>query len=159
MGSFRVASVLMCGSNSLILMTMTLRMGVFFFSSRRRHTRSDRDWSSDVCSSDLHGGRVDQRRDGSRALHGVGEPDIQRDLGRFTGAAEEQEEGDRRGRRPPGQESGGRDRKSTRLNSSHDQISYAVFCLKKKKKRYATANMLRITASSRIAQCTPKTSS
>src|SRR5688572_32663990 len=28
------------------------------------------------------------------------------------------------------------DRKSTRLNSSHSQISYAVFCLKKKKKRY-----------------------
>src|SRR3989475_2025015 len=28
-----------------------------------------------------------------------------------------------------------RDRKSTRLNSSHDQISYAVFCLKKKKTR------------------------
>src|SRR2546421_3815984 len=28
-----------------------------------------------------------------------------------------------------------RDRKSTRLNSSHDQISYAVFCLKKKKKQ------------------------
>src|SRR2546428_4358826 len=28
---------------------------------------------------------------------------------------------------------GRRDRKSTRLNSSHDQISYAVFCLKKKK--------------------------
>src|SRR2546421_13113970 len=27
------------------------------------------------------------------------------------------------------------DRKSTRLNSSHDQISYAVFCLKKKKRR------------------------
>src|SRR5699024_11549548 len=27
---------------------------VFFFSSRRRHTRSKRDWSSDVCSSDLH---------------------------------------------------------------------------------------------------------
>src|SRR2546430_12874477 len=27
---------------------------------------------------------------------------------------------------------GGRDRKSTRLNSSHSQISYAVFCLKKK---------------------------
>src|SRR5450432_4358165 len=32
-------------------------------------------------------------------------------------------------RRPPP------DRKSTRLNSSHDQISYAVFCLKKKKKK------------------------
>src|SRR2546422_5497338 len=26
----------------------------FFFSSRRRHTRCSRDWSSDVCSSDLH---------------------------------------------------------------------------------------------------------
>src|SRR2546430_11011459 len=31
----------------------------------------------------------------------------------------------------------GRDRKSTRLNSSHSQISYAVFCLKKKKKHYS----------------------
>src|SRR3989475_7550277 len=30
---------------------------------------------------------------------------------------------------------GDTDRKSTRLNSSHSQISYAVFCLKKKKKR------------------------
>src|SRR2546428_6001724 len=30
------------------------------------------------------------------------------------------------------------DRKSTRLNSSHDQISYAVFCLKKKKKEKVT---------------------
>src|SRR5688572_31707275 len=29
----------------------------------------------------------------------------------------------------------GKDRKSTRLNSSHSQISYAVFCLKKKKKK------------------------
>src|SRR5207249_7657601 len=29
------------------------RLGRFFFSSRRRHTRSKRDWSSDVCSSDL----------------------------------------------------------------------------------------------------------
>src|SRR5256885_4244879 len=31
---------------------------------------------------------------------------------------------------------GRRDRKSTRLNSSHLVISYAVFCLKKKKKKY-----------------------
>src|SRR2546427_5411648 len=31
-----------------------------------------------------------------------------------------------------------RDRKSTRLNSSHSQISYAVFCLKKKKKKKNT---------------------
>src|SRR5688572_33199737 len=34
----------------------------------------------------------------------------------------------------PGREREGKDRKSTRLNSSHSQISYAVFCLKKKKK-------------------------
>src|SRR5437868_10755972 len=32
----------------------------FFFSSRRRHTRSKRDWSSDVCSSDLPVKQVDQ---------------------------------------------------------------------------------------------------
>src|SRR5207302_7672542 len=30
-------------------------LDVFFFSSRRRHTRFSRDWSSDVCSSDLVG--------------------------------------------------------------------------------------------------------
>src|SRR5699024_12099862 len=30
----------------------------FFFSSRRRHTRSKRDWSSDVCSSDLSLGEI-----------------------------------------------------------------------------------------------------
>src|SRR2546430_11807172 len=30
----------------------------FFFSSRRRHTRFDCDWSSDVCSSDLYSGEV-----------------------------------------------------------------------------------------------------
>src|SRR5690625_6068521 len=30
----------------------------FFFSSRRRHTRWPRDWSSDVCSSDLHSIRL-----------------------------------------------------------------------------------------------------
>src|SRR3989449_5316161 len=42
----------------------------FFFSSRRRHTRCSRDWSSDVCSSDLGGGD----RDGLRgpARRGVG---------------------------------------------------------------------------------------
>src|SRR2546422_2761506 len=33
---------------------------------------------------------------------------------------------------------GARDRKSTRLNSSHGYISYAVFCLKKKKKKTYT---------------------
>src|SRR2546430_17406294 len=34
-----------------------------------------------------------------------------------------------------------RDRKSTRLNSSHSQISYAVFCLKKKKKNNNTVTI------------------
>src|SRR6266849_5596672 len=38
----------------------------FFFSSRRRHTRSTRDWSSDVCSSDLCGATFIVR--GIRAL-------------------------------------------------------------------------------------------
>src|SRR5699024_12404508 len=32
---------------------IVLLSSLFFFSSRRRHTRSKRDWSSDVCSSDL----------------------------------------------------------------------------------------------------------
>src|SRR5579859_8248733 len=75
-----------------------LMFDFFFFSSRRRHTRFDCDWSSDVCSSDLCG-RWNRRRPC------------------------------RRGRSPE------TDRKSTRLNSSHSQISYAVFCLKKKKKK------------------------
>src|SRR2546427_6463382 len=37
---------------------------------------------------------------------------------------------------------GPQDRKSTRLNSSHSQISYAVFCLKKKKNTYSLATHL-----------------
>src|SRR2546427_6779824 len=37
----------------------------------------------------------------------------------------------------PGSDGRSRDRKSTRLNSSHSQISYAVFCLKKKKTEHA----------------------
>src|SRR6266513_6303564 len=41
---------------------------LFFFSSRRRHTRSKRDWSSDVCSSDLE-------RPGSCARALVARPD------------------------------------------------------------------------------------
>src|SRR5256884_2047895 len=35
------------------LQTLPRGWGLFFFSSRRRHTRCSRDWSSDVCSSDL----------------------------------------------------------------------------------------------------------
>src|SRR5699024_11804024 len=46
----------------------------FFFSSRRRHTRSKRDWSSDVCSSDLGSVKVIGRRQiemYSRLIHTV----------------------------------------------------------------------------------------
>src|ERR1039457_7616756 len=86
----------------------------FFFSSRRRHTRLQGDWSSDVCSSDLADCRSPHHPDAC----------------------------------PPSQEP---DRKSTRLNSSHLVISYAVFCLKKKKKKtslcrlYLDASTARIT--------------
>src|SRR3989449_6412157 len=183
----------------------------FFFSSRRRHTRCSRDWSSDVCSSDLgkrkrphrprperrpgrdRGARaseqecgksahvVDQRRPESRAdgpvwpaasapspcllqfddralcfellfdvfgfllghafLHRAGRafhqvlgllqaqagdrPDFLDHLNLLLPATLEDD-----------RELGLllRDRKSTRLNSSHGYISYAVFCLKKKTK-------------------------
>src|SRR5438132_13614082 len=47
---------------------MVVEPWVFFFSSRRRHTRSLCDWSSDVCSSDLppnRSGRSLRRRSGS----------------------------------------------------------------------------------------------
>src|SRR2546428_9623832 len=43
----------------------------------------------------------------------------------------------------------GADRKSTRLNSSHDQISYAVFCLKKKNKQSNAESMTDTRANAR----------
>src|SRR5688572_31376513 len=89
----------------------------FFFSSRRRHTRFDCDWSSDVCSSDL---LIEQLVHLALALV------ERRPLLRGRGAVA------LRDVRP--------DRKSTRLNSSHSQISYAVFCLKKKKKNAIPPN-------------------
>src|SRR2546430_4457592 len=102
-----------------------------FFSSRRRHTRFDCDWSSDVCSSDLCDlvelwgiiVGVDILHDAARRgrfAHAQQQPGA---LGGEIGAV------DLRRRGEPRQQ---RDRKSTRLNSSHSQISYAVFCLKKK---------------------------
>src|SRR2546426_3237219 len=49
----------------------------------------------------------------------------------------------------------GGDRKSTRLNSSHLVISYAVFCLKKKKKKPTTyANREKSSGVNRYAHCT-----
>src|SRR5690349_21883797 len=106
------------------------RLCVFFFSSRRRHTRSLRDWSSDVCSSDLI----------PVAVHVRGEDALAQVPARIGEARRERRR--RREREHPAPADRGReihveravDRKSTRLNSSHVEISYAVFCLKKKKK-------------------------
>src|SRR5437868_14471100 len=42
----------------------------FFFSSRRRHTRSKRDWSSDVCSSDLFNSKICPLQDAGDARDG-----------------------------------------------------------------------------------------
>src|SRR5260221_1992890 len=84
-------------------------MYFFFFSSRRRHTRSLCDWSSDVCSSDLPEAGV--------RIH---EAEVVVD----------EEVGSLRAQRPGLYLGLQGDRKSTRLNSSHTVISYAVFCLK-----------------------------
>src|SRR2546430_12543693 len=91
---------------------MCLDDEVFFFSSRRRHTRFDCDWSSDVCSSDLADPR---ERDADARPHHMPlstSPTIP--AARINTG------------------SGILDRKSTRLNSSHSQISYAGLCLQKK---------------------------
>src|SRR5258707_14431350 len=59
----------------------------FFFSSRRRHTRYWRDWSSDVCSSDLsiteHEGRIIQSRSEESIIQEV--EDIRDKVKGFTG--------------------------------------------------------------------------
>src|SRR5690349_22764880 len=104
----------------------------FFFSSRRRHTRSLRDWSSDVCSSDLRLGIHRQPRE-RRARRGV------------PSSLRIRHHPDLRDHRPAAPGPGGADRKSTRLNSSHVEISYAVFCLKKKKKKKDTNNAFKST--------------
>src|SRR5690242_21229516 len=95
-----------------------------FFSSRRRHTRLTCDWSSDVCSSDLAIVL-------SCAIHlaaaGPARPADPIE-GKWYGKA-----GFPADRVDLGFEFAREDRKSTRLNSSHMSISYAVFCLKKKK--------------------------
>src|SRR2546430_4646180 len=99
----------------------------FFFESGRRHTRFDCDWSSDVCSSDLSTADVPERdRDLADRLNGVRmEGDVR--------LATSRREPPHRLHRPDLVVDPHEDRKSTRLNSSHSQISYAVFCLKKKK--------------------------
>src|SRR5262245_64612132 len=96
----------------------------FFFSSRRRHTRCLSDWSSDVCSSDLHRAETRATPRG-RPNHDL--PAASEHRRQMNHPAEwARHLWKPRSRRI--------DRKSTRLNSSHLGISYAVFCLKKKKK-------------------------
>src|SRR3989442_13594587 len=55
---------------------------MFFFSSRRRHTRCGRDWSSDVCSSDLRVPVAEQRDSLDRIMSSL---DPQRNLVRKIG--------------------------------------------------------------------------
>src|SRR5206468_11053975 len=76
--------------------------------------------------------------DEEHAFSGLGQARSQVDGGRRLADAAllVRERVDRAGHRRSverGRAASARDRKSTRLNSSHDQISYAVFCLKKKK--------------------------
>src|SRR3712207_9227878 len=70
-----------------------------------------------------------QVRVGRRAVEQRADPPHRREPPRLLAAR-----GDAEGVRVGRGETLGRDRKSTRLNSSHANISYAVFCLKKKKK-------------------------
>src|SRR3989475_5222693 len=100
-----------------------------FYLSRRRHTRFDCDWSSDVCSSDL-----------SRRRHTRFDCDWSSDVCSSDRSEEHTSELQSQSnlvcRLLLGVQTCALplDRKITRLNSSHSQISYAVFCLKKKKK-------------------------
>src|SRR2546430_7359453 len=52
--------------NDIVILSVLVKDIGFFFSSRRRHTRFDCDWSSDVCSSDLE---VEQVADHVTMIH------------------------------------------------------------------------------------------
>src|SRR2546430_3385501 len=101
----------------------------FFFSSRRRHTRFDCDWSSDVCSSDLRNWRRLERHDAVVEQRRSQKPGDDQLSNFQTGKGRTFLRTHLRSNPRLGMFL---DRKSTRLNSSHSQISYAVFCLKKK---------------------------
>src|SRR5256885_12877832 len=105
-------------------------MYIFFFSSRRRHTRLQGDWSSDVCSSDLVGRDAYPRRRAAGAV-------VDKDIVLTVRIAWDEIRRDGSERDAPAVRAH-RDRKSTRLNSSHLVISYAVFCLKKKSHGHRT---------------------
>src|SRR2546421_9270172 len=100
---------------------------VFFFSSRRRHTRSDRDWSSDVCYSDKMIRHTRSDRDWSSDVCSSDRSE------EHTSEFQSQAEDGIRDLIVTGVQTCALpiDRKSTRLNSSHDQISYAVSLYRK----------------------------
>src|SRR5687768_18294377 len=75
----------------ILLSVIASRFVLFFFSSRRRHTRCSRDWSSDVCSSDLEVGQ--QRDDAGRARNHGGRKVRAHDGGGPTTRSEERRVG------------------------------------------------------------------
>src|SRR2546422_4453332 len=107
----------------------------FFFSSRRRHTRCSRDWSSDVCSSDLDDlarfAHIDPSQTDAKTIHD-GVDMVERKFWKELEAIGVTRVDQVGGPFDPNLHEAVTDRKSTRLNSSHGYISYAVFCLKKK---------------------------
>src|SRR5699024_12803310 len=82
-----------------------------------------------LVKADLSDGAAGLGMGGLRHL-GLSVLDLEQTLGGGVGF---QQAGDHHGQRLGRRKGGRRDRKSTRLNSSHVSISYAVFCLKKKK--------------------------
>src|SRR4051812_12759806 len=87
--------------NRIKLLEEILSFRMFFFSSRRRHTRLTCDWSSDVCSSDLEvrDQAVDRRPRGGR---GRARPRRRTDrLGQVHAAVDDQRPGPALHRRPP----------------------------------------------------------
>src|SRR2546430_5893169 len=108
----------------------------FFFSSRRRHTRFDCDWSSDVCSSDLEQ-RVRVRRPG------VGEDDPEvaaRGPGTEPPPEQEQPEHREQVERDRGRVSGGQERKSVVEGKRGDLGGRRIIKKKKKKKKAYAAS-------------------
>src|SRR2546422_7220605 len=112
----------------------------FFFSSRRRHTRCSRDWSSDVCSSDLTSGVRPAWRAASLYMSASSVAFSKLVLGVPTKpSASRPARRAAAGTLAPNQSGGpggweGRERENTRLNSSHRHNSYCAVFLEKKKK-------------------------
>src|SRR3712207_7664011 len=99
----------------------------FFFLMIRRPPRSTLFPYTTLFRSqerDAEPGRVGNEEDGALERRACG-----------RGERQDPAENDPDARRPADGEDRPQDRKSTRLNSSHANISYAVFCLKKKKKK------------------------